>query len=131
MLDHLAVQVADVAAACEFYLSTLGPLGIREAMRYERADGVVVGLCGPDGFPRFWLGPLDGDGFRETHIAFTAPDRSAVDSVYAAALSVGADVLHPPRVWPEYHDGYYGVFLRDLDGNNVEAVHHGFPQSRS
>jgi predicted lactoylglutathione lyase len=47
--------------------------------------------------------------------------------VYLAAVEAGAEVLHSPRVWPEYHPGYYGVFVRDLDGNNVEAVHHTFP----
>ena len=62
---------------------------------------------------------------RETHVAFTAPDREAVDRVHAAAVKAGAEVLHEPRVWPEYRPTYYGVFIRDLDGNNVEAVSHG------
>jgi len=53
----------------------------------------------------------------------TAPSDDAVDAVYSAALDAGAELLHAPRLWPEYHAGYYGVFLRDLDGNNVEAVH--------
>jgi predicted lactoylglutathione lyase len=57
--------------------------------------------------------------------ALSAPSREAVDAVHAAALEAGAEVLHAPRLWPEYHPGYYGVFLRDPDGNNVEAVHHG------
>ena len=61
---------------------------------------------------------------RETHVAFTAVDRGSVDRVHAAALDAGAEILHAPRVWPEYHPTYYGVFLRDLDGNNVEAVSH-------
>ena len=52
----------------------------------------------------------------------TAPSDDAVDAVYRAALDAGAELLHAPRLWPEYHAGYYGVFLRDLDGNNVEAV---------
>jgi len=52
----------------------------------------------------------------------TAPSDDAVDAVYSAALDAGAELLHAPRLWPEYHAGYYGVFLRDLDGNNVEAV---------
>ena len=57
-------------------------------------------------------------------MALTAPDRAAVDAFHAAALELGADSLHTPRVWPEYHPGYYGAFVRDPDGNNVEAVHH-------
>ncbi len=59
------------------------------------------------------------------HLAFRAPDRRSVDAVHDAAVSAGTEVLHVPREWPEYHAGYYGVFLRDLDGHNVEAVHHG------
>ena len=61
---------------------------------------------------------------RPVHLALTAPSRYAVDDVHAAAERAGAELLHPARAWPEYHPGYYGVFLRDLDGNNVEAVHH-------
>lgn len=127
MLDHVALQVSDVPAARDFYLAVLAPLGVAEAMHYDRPDGVVVGLSGPDGFPKFWLGPLTGAGSREVHVAFTAADPAAVDAVHEAALALGAEVLHPPRLWPEYHLGYYGVFLRDLDGNNIEAVHHRFP----
>lgn len=126
MLDHLSVQVADVDATAAFYVRVLAPLGVREAMRFDRDGGVVIGLSGPDGFPHFWLGPAAGPSEREVHVAFTAPSRAAVDEVHAAATTAGAAILHAPRVWPEYHPGYYGVFLRDLDGNNVEAVHHTF-----
>ena len=124
MLDHVALQASDPDAAAAFYQRVFAALGIIEVMRYERDGSSVVGLAGPDGFPQFWLGPLVGTGFRETHVAFTAPSREAVDQVYAAALEAGAEILHAPRVWPEYHETYYGVFLRDLDGNNVEAVCH-------
>lgn len=126
MLDHLAIQVTDVERAGRFYLEVFAPLGIREAMRYERDGDVVIGMSGPDGFPRFWLGPAAGEASREVHIAFSAPDRAAVEAVHDNASRLGAEILHPPRVWPEYHPNYYGVFLRDVDGNNVEAVHHGF-----
>jgi len=75
--------------------------------------------------PTFWIGPLTtGDGFRESHIAFAAPDRAAVRGFFDAAVGSGAEVLHEPRLWPEYHPGYYGAFVRDPDGNNVEAVCH-------
>lgn len=63
-------------------------------------------------------------------MAFRARDRRAVDAVHAAAVACGAEVLHAPRVWPEYHPGYYAVFLRDPDGHNVEAVYHGDLASR-
>jgi catechol 2,3-dioxygenase-like lactoylglutathione lyase family enzyme len=126
MLDHLSIQVTDVQAAAAFYVRVFAPVGMREAMRFGRDAGLVVGLAGADGFPHFWLGPASAPAGREAHIAFTAPSRAAVDEVHAAATGAGAEILHAPRVWPEYHPGYYGVFLRDLDGNNVEAVHHGF-----
>ena len=78
-------------------------------------------------FPSFWVSEQrTGAGFRESHLAFQASSRAAVDAFHAAAVAVGAEVLHEPRVWPEYHPGYYGAFVRDPDGNNVEAVHHTF-----
>ncbi|MGH4014136.1 MAG: VOC family protein [Pseudonocardiaceae bacterium] len=126
MLDHVALQVDDVDASAAFYLRAFAPLGFREVMRFTRDDRLVVGLTGSDGFPHCWLGASDGAPGREVHIAFGAPDRAAVDAVHRAAVEAGAEILHPPREWPEYHPTYYGVFLRDLDGNNVEAVHHGF-----
>ena len=126
MLDHLGVQAADVEAALAFYLRAFAPLGLHEIMRHAVPEGLVVGLGGPDGFPTFWLSPASGTETRELHVAFRAPDRAAVDAVHDAAVAMGAEVLHAPREFPEYHPGYYGVFLRDLDGHNVEAVHHGF-----
>lgn len=125
MIDHLGIQVADVDASARFYLEVFAPIGMREAMRFPTKTGLFVGLCGPDGQPTFWLGPPTGDETREVHVAFQAPDRNAIDAVHKAAVTAGAEVLHEPREWPEYHPGYYGVFLRDLDGHNVEAVHHG------
>jgi catechol 2,3-dioxygenase-like lactoylglutathione lyase family enzyme len=126
VIDHLALQVEDVDAAANFYLSVFAALGVREAMRQTHDEGTVVGLSGPDGFPRLWFGPLVDPGVRPVHLALTAPSREAVDAVHAAAQEAGTEILHEPRIWPEYHAGYYGVFLRDLDGNNVEAVHHSF-----
>ena len=126
MLDHLALQVNDPLAAAEFYVRVFAALDIREAMRLQSPEGLVIGLSGADGFPHLWLGPLVDPGIRPVHLALAAPTPAAVDSVHAAAQGIGAEILHPPRLWPEYHPGYYGVFLRDLDGNNVEAVHHSF-----
>ena len=99
MLDHLGIQCADVAASAAFYDAVLAPLGGARIMDF----GVAIGF-GIDAKPDFWLGAHDtGDGFRESHIAFTAPDRAAVDAFFAAAVAAGAEVLHEPRVWPEYH----------------------------
>ena len=120
MLDHLAIQCADVAASAAFYDAVLRPLGCGRVMDF----GNVIGYGTADK-PDFWLGPRStGSGFRESHIAFVAPDRAAVREFFQIALDVGAEALDEPRVWPEYHPGYYGAFVRDPDGNNVEAVCH-------
>jgi catechol 2,3-dioxygenase-like lactoylglutathione lyase family enzyme len=119
------VQVADVEASVAFYLRVFAPIGIGEVKRFPYGDSFVVGLSGPDGVPHFWLSPAAGSETRELHVAFLAADRGAVDAVHEAAVAAGAEVLHAPREWPEYHPGYYGVFVRDLDGHNVEAVYHG------
>ena len=120
MLDHLGIQCADLAASAAFYDTALAPLGARRLMDF----GVAIGY-GIDPKPDFWLGRFDsGDGFRESHIAFTATDRATVRAFFDAAVAAGAEVLHEPRVWPEYHPNYYGAFVRDPDGNNVEAVCH-------
>ncbi|CAA9350647.1 MAG: hypothetical protein AVDCRST_MAG07-2981 [uncultured Frankineae bacterium] len=124
MIDHLGVQVADVEASLAFYVRTFAALGLREAMRHPVGGSFAVGIAGADGFPHLWLSPAGGAETREIHLALSAPDRAAVDAVHEAARAAGAGVLHPPREWPEYHPGYYAVFLRDLDGHNVEAVCH-------
>jgi len=125
MLDHLGLQAQDVAASAGFYLRTFAAIGMREAVRFPAGPGLVVGLAGPDGVPTFWLSPAAGPETREAHVAFRAADRAEVDAVHEAAVAAGVEVLHAPREWPEYHPGYYAVFLRDPDGHNVEAVHHG------
>ena len=125
MLDHLGLQARDVEASLGFYLRTFAAIGMREAVRFPHGDSLVVGLAGPDRVPSFWLSPPTGEETREAHVAFRAPDRAAVDAVHEAALAAGTEVLNAPREWPEYHPGYYAVFLRDPDGHNVEAVYHG------
>ena len=120
MLDHLSIQCGDVARSKEFYDAFLAPLGGVRIMDF----GEVVGYGVPPR-PDFWIGPRNtGEGFRESHIAFAAPDRATVDACREAAVAQGAEVLHEPRVWPEYHPNYFGVFVRDPDGNNVEVVCH-------
>ncbi len=120
MIDHLSIQCADVAASAAFYDAVLAPLGGGRVMDF----GEVIGFGVPP-MPDFWIGrQTSGEGFRESHIAFAASSRAAVRAFFDAAVAAGAEVLHQPRVWPEYHPSYYGAFVRDPDGNNTEAVCH-------
>lgn len=122
MLDHMGIQCSDVAASATFCDAFLAPIGASRLM--EPHEG-VIGFGIPP-VPNFWLGPLSDDhtGWREDHIAFNAPDRAAVRACHDAAVVAGAEILHEPREWPIYHPGYYAVFVRDPDGNNVEVVCH-------
>lgn len=120
MLDHVSIQCTDLAASAAFYDAVLAPLGGGRVVDFGEVIGYGV-LPRPD----FWIGRQStGDGFRESHVAFVAASRGAVDAFFAAAVAAGAEPLHEPRVWPEYHEAYYGAFVRDPDGNNVEAVCH-------
>jgi catechol 2,3-dioxygenase-like lactoylglutathione lyase family enzyme len=118
MLAHVSIQCADLDRSAAFYDAVLSPLGGARIM----TDGDAIGYGVPPS-PTFWIGPQrTGEGFRETHIAFRAPDRAAVRAFVEAARATGAEVLHAPKIWPEYYATYYGGFVRDPDGNNVEAV---------
>jgi catechol 2,3-dioxygenase-like lactoylglutathione lyase family enzyme len=120
VLDHVSIQCEDVAASAAFYDAALAALGGGRVLEF----GEVIGY-GVAGQPAFWLGPLtSGEPNREVHIAFAATDRAAVSAFFDAAVGAGAEVLHEPREWPEYHEGYFGAFVRDPDGNNIEAVCH-------
>ncbi len=121
MFDHVSIQCADIAASAAFYDAVLAPLGGERIMDFGEAIGYGVPPR-----PEFWIGQQQtGDGFRESHLAFTAPDRATVRAFFDAAVAAGAEVLHEPRLRPEYHENYFGAFVRDPDGNNVEAVSHG------
>ena len=117
MLDHISIQTRDTAASAAFYDAVLAPLGGHRILDFGEVIG--YGTEAPD----FWIGPVTTGGeAREAHIAFAAPDRAAVQAFFDAAVADGAEVLHTPRLWPEYHEHYFGAFVRDPDGNNVEAV---------
>lgn len=125
MIDHIGFNCDDWVAAQRFYDRVLAVLGYTR----QRDVGVAIGY-GRDGKPSFWIadlaaGDAQGQPNRECHIAFLAADTDAVRAFHHAALAEGAEVLHEPRLWPEYHPGYFAVFVRDPDGNNVEAVFHG------
>ena len=118
MIDHLSIQCADVAKSAAFYDAVLAPLGGVRIMDFGEAIGFGV-----PPMPTFWIGPQQtGEGFRESHIAFQAPDRATVRAFFEAAQEAGAETLYEPKIWPDYHPNYYGAFVRDPDGNNVEAV---------
>jgi catechol 2,3-dioxygenase-like lactoylglutathione lyase family enzyme len=120
MLDHVGFQCSDLAASAAFYDAVLAPLGLRRLSDFKVAMG--YGAEHAD----FWIGVHEsGAGFRESHIAFRAESRATVDAFFAAAVARGAEVLHAPAIRSEYHPDYYGAFVRDPDGNNVEAVSHG------
>ncbi|MEU0496709.1 VOC family protein [Mycobacterium sp. NPDC006124] len=121
MIDHFGIVCADFGRARQFYDSVLGVLGYTRQMEFGPAIGY-----GRDGKPDFWI---EDGGDREVgapiHFAFQATDVDEVRAFHDAALALGAESLHAPRLWPEYHPGYFGAFVRDPDGNNVEAVFHG------
>jgi catechol 2,3-dioxygenase-like lactoylglutathione lyase family enzyme len=120
MIDHVSIQCTDLPVSAAFYDAVLAPLGGERVLDL----GEVIGFGVPP-TPDFWIGEQsDGDGFRQSHLAFSAPDRRAVHAFFEAAVGAGAEVLHEPREWPQYHPNYYGAFVRDPDGNNVEAVCH-------
>jgi catechol 2,3-dioxygenase-like lactoylglutathione lyase family enzyme len=120
VLDHLSIQCAELAASSAFYDAVLATLGGTRIM--DMGFGIGYGVAGK---PSFWISAQQTGGEnRECHIAFAANDRAAVRAFFDAAVAAGAEVLHEPRVWPEYHPNYYGAFVRDPDGNNVEAVCH-------
>ncbi|KAA1421196.1 VOC family protein [Nocardioides humilatus] len=119
MIDHLGINCADLEASKRFYDTVLGVLGYRRLMDFDTAVG--YGKDTPD----FWLSAYDDmPPNREVHIAFQAADPAAVEAFFETAQSLGAETLHAPRLWPEYHERYFGAFVRDLDGNNIEAVCH-------
>jgi catechol 2,3-dioxygenase-like lactoylglutathione lyase family enzyme len=124
MIDHFGINCADWEKSKAFYDTVLGVLGYTRQVDFHVAIGYGAG-----GKPDFWIadmsaGEASGPN-RETHFAFRAADADAVRAFYEAAVDAGAESLHAPRLWPEYHPGYFGAFVRDPDGNNVEAVFHG------
>lgn len=124
MIDHTGIAVSDFGKAMTFYDAAFAPLGASLLMSVpvEVTGGVNVAGYGRDR-PVFWLeeGNDPGPG---RHIAFTARSRAEVDAFHAAALAAGGRDNGPPGLRPHYHADYYGAFVFDPDGNNIEAVCH-------
>src|SRR3954454_7297050 len=118
-IDHLGLDVSDYERSKAFYEEALAPLGMTVLM--EPAPGI----CGLGGdYPFFWIGQRDLGPQTGVHVAFTAKDREMVDAFHAAALAAGGTDNGEPGVRQIYHPHYYGAFVLDPDGNNVEAVCH-------
>jgi catechol 2,3-dioxygenase-like lactoylglutathione lyase family enzyme len=120
MLDHLGLDVTDYERSKAFYERALAPLGIKLLM--EPVSG--VGGFGEDGKPYFWIGRRGRAAQTGVHVAFAASSREQVDAFHKAALEAGATDNGGPGVREIYHPHYYGAFVLDPDGNNVEAVCH-------
>ncbi len=117
MIDHVNIGVSDVRVSRAFYERALAPLGY--AVLLERRSGVGFGR---EGKPAFWISDRPPSG--PLHLAFSSPDRPALDVFHRAALAVGGRDNGPPGLRLVYHPSYYGAFVLDPDGNNVEAVSH-------
>jgi catechol 2,3-dioxygenase-like lactoylglutathione lyase family enzyme len=117
MLDHVGLPVSDFSRSKEFFKKALAPLGYELMMEFDGAAGF-----GKDGKPDFWLG--QGKVASPAHVAFAAAGRRVVDEFYKAAIAAGGRDNGGPGLRPNYHPNYYGAFVFDPDGNNIEAVCH-------
>lgn len=125
MLDHIGFGVRDFDRARSFYLAALAPLGMGIMMEVgpEETGGQAYVGFGAGGKPFFWIGGGQALSGR-MHVAFAAPDRAAVDAFYRAAIAAGGADNGAPGLRPHYHSNYYGAFVLDPDGHNIEAVCH-------
>lgn len=126
MIDHVGIAVADTKRSKAFYDAALAPIGISMIMEVPgsvtESGGTACGY-GKAGKPFFWFGDKEkvGKGF---HIAFAVDKRKLVDAFYKAALAAGGKDNGAPGLRPHYHSNYYGAFVHDPDGHNVEVVCH-------
>jgi catechol 2,3-dioxygenase-like lactoylglutathione lyase family enzyme len=127
-LDHVSIGVKDMRRAKAFYDAILAPLGVRPVMPIEMGGQLVAVGYGASPKPDFWIGfPIDGrpaSTGNGAHVAFHAATRAAVDAFYLAALENGGAEDGAPGLRSEYHPDYYGAFVRDFDGNKIEACCH-------
>ena len=123
-IDHLGIAASDFPQAVSFYDAVLSTLGYRKMITIEGDKAVGFGHR----FPSFWIHPGSTPNTTNsrtgTHIGFVANSRQKVDEFYRKALEHGAKDNGPPGLRPQYHRFYYGAFVFDADGNNIEAVNH-------
>jgi catechol 2,3-dioxygenase-like lactoylglutathione lyase family enzyme len=124
MIDHVGFPVSDYARSKAFYEKALGPLGYKliKEVQQNLNDAKACGF-GVGGKPDFWIGGEDKLN-RPVHIAIAAKERAAVDAFYRAAIAAGAKDNGAPGIRAHYHPNYYGAFVLDPDGHNIEAVCH-------
>jgi catechol 2,3-dioxygenase-like lactoylglutathione lyase family enzyme len=118
MIDHTGVNCSDIKKSKAFYQRALAPLGYEVLKEFPGAVGF-----GANGKTDFWLGEATPNK-PHIHIAFRAPDHQAVDAFYQAAIAAGGKDNGKPGPRPHYHENYYGAFVSDPDGHNIEAVCH-------
>ncbi len=116
MLDHIGLAVSDISQSKTFFQAALAPLGYKIQMDFGEAVG--LGQDRPD----FWI--ARGTASAKSHVAFAAANRAAVKAFYDAAIAAGGKDNGGPGLRPQYHPNYYGAFVLDRDGNNIEAVCH-------
>lgn len=120
MLDHIGLRTKQVKEMFAFYEAVLAPLGYSKLKDF----GVAAGF-GKDGQHPLWIGQAEGEAASSSvHLALTADSRADVDAFHKAALENGGTDNGPPGIRPQYHENYYGAFVIDPDGNNLEAVCH-------
>src|ERR1700682_3856076 len=118
MLDHIGLNVSDYDRSRDFYEGALAPLGYSLLMEPVPRFGGF----GRDGVPRFWITDQRKPTSENVHVAFTAPDRATVDAFHSAGLKAGGTDNGGPGIRELYHPAYYGAFIRDPDGHNVDDV---------
>jgi len=125
MIDHTGLKISDPVASRRFYEAALGSLGYRVLMEVpaEFTGGRVVLGYGVPPKPDFWVAQGKPEEPR-VHVAFRADSRAGVDAFYRAALAAGGKDNGPPGPRPHYHEHYYGAFVLDPDGHNIEVVCH-------
>ena len=117
MLDHIGLRTTRLKEMFAFYEAVLAPLGYAK----QKDFGVAAGFGKPDELP-LWIG--EGQGASSVHLAISAASRADVDAFYKVAMANGGTDNGPPGLRPQYHENYYGAFVLDPDGNNLEAVCH-------